>query len=159
MMTSIKAHPIRFILLTVLVLLTLRVLLWGGLNMTGFCWAEKRWLSDEERINLLITRIIQQKTVNLSAYSDQTVSFGVYPVLQYASVEDFRRVNPACCVINPVGPYELGKPRFIDRSTGFNSGKTIRIKYTQRYQDDNGQVKSKNLELLTYQTNCGLPKQ
>jgi hypothetical protein len=44
----VKANPVKFTLLFVVGLLCLRVFLWGALNLTGFCWAEKRWLSDED---------------------------------------------------------------------------------------------------------------
>jgi hypothetical protein len=70
--------------------------IWGGMNYSGFCWAEKRWLSDEERIDLAIAEVIKRKT----AYLERGIGGAKeYELIPYASIEEFKQKNPDCCSI------------------------------------------------------------
>ena len=68
----------------------------GGLNYSGMCIPEGRWLSDEEKIDIVIKKIIAAKQVYLM--------YGVagskdYEMIPYASVEEFKKENPNCCEV------------------------------------------------------------
>jgi len=70
-------------------------------NLKGFCWAEKRFLTDEERIYRLVERINKRDFFNLYANRKGIYLVGetVYDVVPYKSVEDFLTSNPDCCNI------------------------------------------------------------
>ncbi len=68
----------------------------AGLNYSGMCLAEGGWLSDEERIDIAIQRIISQKKVWIS---DGAAGSQEYDFVPYASVKEFKKKNPNCCTV------------------------------------------------------------
>jgi len=71
-------------------------------NLKGFCWTEKRFLTDEERIYRLVERINKRDFFNLYVLNEAgayLVGPTVYDVVPYKSVEDFLTSNPDCCKI------------------------------------------------------------
>jgi hypothetical protein len=85
----IRRHPI----LTLMLILLLPLVLRGSLNYSGFCWAEKRWLSDEERIDAAIEHLIAQEEM----YLDGVDGLKYYKVIPYKSVAEFKEKNHDCC--------------------------------------------------------------
>jgi hypothetical protein len=105
----IKRHPI----LTLLLIMLLPLMLRGGLNYSGFCWAEKRWLSDEERIDAAIEHLIYRDELYLEG---AIAGEKVYKVIPYKSVSEFKQKNQNCCAVvyvsdlthHPILDYILG---------------------------------------------------
>jgi hypothetical protein len=82
--SCIKNNPIKLILLTIL-----------GLNYLGFCFKELKYISDQEKIRIVVAELlkIQQKNI-----ADYRVDF--HP---YKSVDDFLSINKNCCEVSGGG--------------------------------------------------------
>lgn len=155
----IKAHPIKFAIFMVLVLLSLRVLVWGGLNMTGFCWAEKRWLSDEEKIVKAIDIDNSISYVRIDTPVNGGVSLESFDRISYKDANDLITQNPNCCRIERRKPKsypdnKLGR-LFAGSFTGDDSGDDISINYNAKYRDQKGTEKSLHNKFTRALMNCG----
>ena len=136
---------------TFLSVISAMILIVGSLNYSGFCWSKMRYLSDEEKFRMRFERVNQQDTIPIETQNKGTQ---YYEKVKYENFEEFMLMNPDCCAILP-GYYELPKPRFIDRITGFNNGEVIAMNYTVYYFDKNGNKKSKKIEARGVLQNCG----
>ena len=128
------------------------LLLCGILNYSGFCFNEFRYLSSKEQMESLFNIWNRSDRKNI-------VINGEYKVLErknrYASFDEFLVKYPDCCEINPGGPYEMGRPNFIDRITGHDSGSIIRLKFNEEFIDEDGKIITKELEIVDSLQNCG----
>jgi hypothetical protein len=72
------------------------------LNFTGFCYADKRYHSDQELIDLAITR-------GLKFVSELQGSeiYGSGEPIEYKSLAQFHQINPECCVLHRWGHSDL----------------------------------------------------
>jgi hypothetical protein len=122
-----------------------------ALNYSGFCLAQMRYLSDEEKFKLVfdyhIGNRIPEKIVNKTEQ--------LYTYIGHKSFDEYIKENPECCTINPGGPYELPPPSFSDRITGHNSGDIIVIELTARYLDEKGKERLKEYKVEQALQNCG----
>ena len=122
----------------------------ASMNYSGFCFAEGRYLSDEERIRLYLELSMR----NTYRYQERG-SIKDYEYIKYSSVDEFLEKNPDCCGVNIKKGYDLAPPRFLDRITGFNSGKIISIEFPAYKLSNNGKKKLVKDEFYHYQMNCG----
>jgi hypothetical protein len=85
------------ILLSLSLVLLLGVTTLGGLNVSGYCWSERRYLSDVELFRSAI------KTTNfgyghLRAFTlSRIVGYDIAELSPYSDVEQFIKENPDCC--------------------------------------------------------------
>ena len=124
----------------------------GGMNYTGFCLSQGRYLSDEEKISAGISYIERRDTVAI-----KTKDKGIQRykrVHSYLGEEDFRSKNAQCCEVgmNLVGEY--WEPSFLERVLGDYADK-IKIKYIVHYLDEMGSAVSGHRETDLVITNCG----
>jgi hypothetical protein len=115
---------------------------WAGMNYTGYCHAEGRYLSDEEKIDSAVQHV-------LAGYST-SVEFPVKIVngsfqrgpkwdksrntIRYKDANEFFEENPDCCKFSMV----IGEgytASIIDRIFGYIST-FVTIRYKVRYFDD-----------------------
>jgi hypothetical protein len=75
--------------------------LWGGLNISGYCFAKHSYLSDKEKIHIAV------------AYAFKRGFKGIH---DYQDVEDFLANNPDCCSVSSNCP--SGTEDGIDRALG-----------------------------------------
>ena len=75
----------------------------SGLNLTGFCYSELRWLSDREFV---------------AAAVEHEISWGANAA-DYASSAEFYAANPECCRVERF-PVDLQMPGFFERIFGFH---------------------------------------
>lgn len=71
-------------------------------NLKGFCWIEKRFLTDEELIYRLVEKINKQDFFNLYVLNEAgayLVGDTVYDIIPYENAADFLSANPDCCNI------------------------------------------------------------
>jgi hypothetical protein len=126
----IRRHPI----LTLMLILLLPLMLRGGLNYSGFCWAEKRWLSDEERIDAAIEHLINRDEMYLEG---AIAGEKVYKVVPYTTIEDFKEKNPNCCEVAYVT--DMTHSPILDSMTGVVSVWMPEISGTVNYIHDGKQ--------------------
>jgi len=68
-------------------ILALPLLIIAILNVNGFCWQQKRFLSDQELIDTAIRDSLRYHRAD-----------GPYPKI-YQSLEDMKTQNPGCCIL------------------------------------------------------------
>ena len=122
------------------------------LNYSSFCFREFRYLSSEEKMESLFN------IWNNSLYETILID-GEYIALErkntYASFDEFLQKHPNCCEIDPGGPYDMGPPNFINRITGFDSGTVIRFKFNEELIAPDGNILTKEIQILDRLQNCG----
>lgn len=75
------------------------LIVYETLNFTGFCYEQKRYLSDEELINAAVRYEIGEQ-YNLHAHNiDDRPAW----TRRYISVEEFHHINPNCCFVHRWG--------------------------------------------------------
>jgi len=155
------------------------------LSYNGFCFAQGRYLTDEERIRSAVEAI-------LASYPRITYAYDVLPkpgyevvrdktrccaqgdasrfdgskggtaidasqLIPYRDIEEFFAVNPDCCRFAREGLYgELGSVDFWTRVGGYSAG-FVSAKYRVRYRDADGKVRSKFSAVSWSFTACGEP--
>ena len=122
------------------------------LNYSGFCFKKFRYLSSRERIEFLFD--IWNKSSSKVFLKD-----GEYKefkrVKRYSNLDELLVQNPDCCTVDPGGPYETGKPDFIARVLGYNSGKVISLKFQEEFIDENGKLFIEDIQIEDRLQNCG----
>ena len=135
-----------------------------GLNYSGFCFAEKRYLSNEEKIREEFDYQNSRDTLPLDNPPDPKhvldKSFGGYNLahIKYKSFDEYIALYPECCSVNPGGPYEVSPEEFLDRILGYNSSDVVVINFKVRYLDENGSLKTGEKRFDNYLQNCGKPQ-
>ena len=121
-----------------------------GLNYSGFCFAEKRYLSKEEKIRAVFN--YQNNRGDLLKFVDNA---NPKEYIKYKSFEEFLAENPDCCHINPGGPYGVPPSSFWDRIFGFDSGDVVVVDFKVRYLDEKGNHGFEEVQFENFLTNCG----
>ena len=126
----------------------------AGLNYSGFCWEQGRWLSDEEKIKIFIFIHFLSTNDYIGTVTDFT---GKEPIEKknqssiYKSFEDFIEQNPNCCHLNILESADSGPPTFWTKVKGGYSN-TIIINYGKNHKIYNGTNPDKS---IFYIDNCG----
>lgn len=134
------------------------LLLFFGLNYSGFCFPEMRFLSDYERCERFFDEKEEDKWFRIWLDDDRgSIPLEYYSVkkIPYKSFESFIKKYPKSCDINGKAPYELAPTSFIDRITGFNAVKTITMEINTNYIDKDGVKKSEVFYYEDHTDNCG----
>jgi hypothetical protein len=135
------------------------------LSYDGYCFSQKRYLSDDEKIRLSLTRLLDiyppaviRKPIESEGWSRKgwSISPPSDPIA-YRDLEEFFLVNPDCCKVNPTEKYiEGGGLTLIERLTG-TATSVIEVAYLVRYRDSNGVVQSVKTKTQLHITSCGSP--
>ena len=131
-----------------------------SLNYSGFCFAEMRYLSNEEKIRAEFDYQNSRDTLPLDSPPDpkqvKDKSFDGYNLahIKYKSFDEYIALYPECCSVNPGGPYEVSPTEFLDRIFGYNSGDVVVINFQVRYLDENGSLKTVENRFENYSPNC-----
>ena len=118
-----------------------------SLNYSGFCFAEMRYLSNEEKIRAEFDYQNSRDTLPLDNPPDPKH-------IKYKSFDEYIALYPECCSVNPGGPYEVSPTEFLDRIFGYNSGDVVVINFQVRYLDENGSLKTVENRFENYSPNC-----
>ncbi|WP_161814422.1 hypothetical protein [Steroidobacter agaridevorans] len=135
----------------------------AGLNYSGFCLEQRRWLTDREKIEIAIKRI-------LASYPPTLIEVVTYPdgrkadryfqpenPVPYRSVDEFLQVNPECCeVTQREHPKISGSISLGSRLFGITSA-NVRVRYQVRYLDASGRMITRIMEPYIAISNCGRP--
>lgn len=127
----------------------------GTMNYAGFCWDQKRYLSEEEKIRIAIKGINELDFVYIRDKGESDGSSN-FDYIRYENVEEFLKKNPSCCRILYL-PYKDHVPprHLMDRIWG-TSGGTVEINFRARYQDKKGEEKEGDATWYVNQQNCGV---
>lgn len=135
----IRKHPFFIICIST-------ICIYGGLNYSGMCIPQGRWLSNEDRIRVLFERFNKQTITVIEGEEVRRIP--------YKSFDEFKLLNPDCCNQNGK-PYDLPKPRILNRITGVNSGSPLRIRYKIKYFDNKGISRDVENVVEVFTSNCG----
>jgi len=80
------------------------------LNFTGFCYAQRRYFSEQELVDFAIKQVIHFSDLVTSQVHDREV---------YGSVEDFHKLNSNCCILHRGGHQDLEEGVWV-RSFGWH---------------------------------------
>lgn len=126
--------------------------LYFGLNYSGFCFAEKRYLSNEEKIKAVFD--YQNKRTDLLIRVNVERSSNKY--IKYESFNEYIKENPNCCEVNPGGVYDIPPPSFLYPIFGGSpSGDVVVINFKVRYLNEKGKQRAKEIRFENLVTNCG----
>ena len=126
-----------------------------GMNYSGFCFKEIRYLTDKEKIQRVFNYQNNREAMPIESTNKGTQ---YYKQIKYGSFEEFLKDNPNCCAVNPGGGYDLPPPDFWDRIFGYNSGDAIVLNFNVRYLDEKGNQQSRKIKFENALTNCGIVK-
>jgi hypothetical protein len=123
-----------------------------GLNYSGFCIKEARFLSDEEKIEMAISEIILRSQGDLIV-PKQADGTTVLKAVRYKNVADFMAINKDCCEITTRAS-EGGTPPVLCKITGSFSS-YAHIKYIRRHLDIDGKIIVHPVNAYLHVSNCG----
>ncbi len=164
MISFIKNNPIKFILAVLLIVIL-------GLNYFGFCYSQKRFLSDEEKLNIVARNILvseaedfeyYKRVISLDKDNERRLELEKYypgkPV-PYRDINEFFALNPRCCTVSDEYIIE-GAERSIAHITLWSRlirtiSSVVTIKYLERYRDSEGVIQTKPVKHDWVITNCG----
>lgn len=131
------------------------------LNYTGYCHAEGKYLTDDEKIRGAVADVLKTypRAVYLAGTREEELRIGRPPpkTIPYQDVDDFLRLNPACCSVTFVRRNSEGAtPEFLARIVGAPSG-FVNVNYVVRYWNTNNQAQSKEVKTSVPISNCGKP--
>ncbi|KJC56402.1 hypothetical protein UP10_34535 [Bradyrhizobium sp. LTSPM299] len=125
----------------------------GSLSVSGFCFGEHRFLSDQEFIDAAVQELMKGRGTYslLHAGGSNTAVSGV----PYVSKEEFISDNPDCCSIASINYPRDSGPQFtiLDRVLG-RAAKLVKVKYKERWTED-GEPKVQVVDGYLGLTNCG----
>ncbi|MBD2244813.1 hypothetical protein [Nostoc sp. FACHB-888] len=122
-----------------------------GLNYSGFCFAEMRYLSNEEKIRAVFDYQNSRDTLPIKNFPDPKH-------IKYKSFDEYIALYTKCCSVNPGGPYEVPPTKFLDRILGYDSGDVVVINFKVRYLNENGSLETAEVRFDNYLQNCGKPR-
>jgi len=120
-----------------------------ALSYNGFCFSQKRFLSDTEFIDAAIAEIIRLRTHNVIAGGGlKSVN-----VIRYENIAEFRRLNPDCCTIVRHNS-EVKYVEFDDQVFG-RAAKSVSLTYALNHLDEYEHRKSARSTAEVVIGNCG----
>lgn len=148
-------------LLAVAVIVGVPWLLWrAGQNYLGYCSAEGRYITNEERIRLATEQEFFERASSPKDYGlfDEVHGKRVNverpdgTLLPYSNIEEFRRINPQCCSFTT--EVRNDEVTLLDRLTGSYVGDAV-IRYQVRFRLSDGQIVMHQREIAWEMGNCG----
>ncbi len=133
------------------------------LSYTGYCFSEGKYLSDQEKLRLVVVHVLKEYPPRLIVtYSEEDKRNHAGPrpsgkVIAYQDVDEFLLVNTPCCEVTKARKeYENSGPTFMEKLTGTVSS-FVGMDYWVRYWGDAG--KAKSIKTLGFYpiSNCGKP--
>lgn len=129
-------------------------------NYLGYCFAQHRYLSDQEKVASVVVHLLQNYP---PAMLRTPVEPGVWHAtrpqrpLYYTSVADFLARNPDCCALSLTRKELEGSgPTLMERVTGTVSA-FVGTEYKVRYRDDQDSIREIAVTGFQAISNCGKP--
>jgi hypothetical protein len=142
------------IALAILVAVATPAVTLGVLSYKGFCFDQRRFLSDEEAFTAVIQEIILRSSHVRVILRPEMVQFRPVKVIRYRDVNEFREWNPDCCKVVPHNMGEGPYASFSQRLFGYAS-RTVSVDYLVRYVGEDGSERIDDTTKKYVVTNCG----
>ena len=138
------------------------------LSYSGYCFEQKRFLTDDEKIRAVVREILvrypksgdvvhELKIVDGKRVWTKRKKWPESPV-PYESIDHFLRLNPDCCSVSDLATYGTGlvkisvMQRVLGRASDF-----VRINYYLRYLDEKGNENKKLIQDERVVNQCAKP--
>src|SRR5215213_679367 len=110
-----------------------------GLAYAGFCFGQKRFLSDNDYINAVVDRVVAQRRHQLISREGNVIRFTPVTVIPYRDREEFRSENPGCCQIFDSYVGDQFFPSTLLQKLTARAAANVSVTYKVRYLDEQGQ--------------------
>jgi hypothetical protein len=142
-------HIIFLLILDVLSIPLLNLTYRGVMNYSGYCFAENRYLTADEKIRIAFNHFNSMSTRARRFYKETP----------YCSFEEYVKANLDCCSVGKRVFSNLPPDDFFDRISGDNSGKIVTINFKSNYFDPEiSSFKAGEIPVHYVLTNCGKVK-
>lgn len=142
------------IALAILVAVATPAVTLGVLSYKGFCFDQRRFLSDEEAFTAVIQDIIVRSVHIRDIRTPRGIDSRLVRAIRYRDPAEFRSWNPDCCKVVPHNIGEGPYASFSQRLFGYAS-RTVSVNYLARYVDDDGSEQTDRTTKKYVVTNCG----
>ncbi|WP_132260554.1 hypothetical protein [Paucimonas lemoignei] len=142
------------------------VLYLGFLSYNGYCFGQKRYLSNEEKILIVVREILARYPKQGNVAYRLTIEdgqrkwkperLGPENPIPYRDEKEFFSINPGCCEVVKVARDTEGLINlpFLDRLFGFKSDFVV-VRYFLRYRDVDGTEQKKLIQTAPVISSCG----
>lgn len=137
--------------------LPLIAIAWGGLNWTGFCFSEFRYLSDEEFFERFLESNPSFLKPELWQIQNQLNDKTIRAVNPYKDAREYMSLFPDCCKFG----WQKGalseisnNPSIKERILG-GAPKRVAARINWRYVDEKGQSQMSSVYRIYASNNCG----
>jgi len=125
------------------------------LTYSGYCRAEGRWVSQEEKIRSAVIWVFQrQDRLRFRMTADGRQEVWRPTLIRYGSLDEFLDANKNCCGIRPIPGDDFTPPTFLTRLFGTLTDVVV-VSYTERYIDDSGTSQSERVVRQVEVNVCG----
>jgi hypothetical protein len=128
----------------------------GAKNYSGFCFAQNRHLTDEEKFRIVFNDINSRLNTTIVVGVGQNYARKTVQRIPYNSFEEYKKENMNCCKTGRRIPSEIPKEEFDERIFGLDSGVTVTLDFKTKYFDKDsnyyGVIGYTHYYILT---NCG----
>jgi len=122
--------------------------IYAAMNINGYCWPEKRWLSDQEILEGTINYVNSRGPDSANISNKQAGVYDKKRRIAYKNSEEFLKNNPDCCQIHH------GSGLLIHKVRGLSAG-YVEMKYKVLYNSKSGKIDSFVVEEQPGFSNCG----
>jgi len=155
MISCIKNNPLKFILAVLLTVIL-------SLNYLGFCFSQMHFLSDEEKLIIVVKDILAAdfaavELEKLDINDERRKRYLPIDRVPYRNIDEFFVLNPNCCQVTINYKSIGGEGDTVscwNRLTGFKSS-VVGVRYLVRYRNNEGIIQSKQIEVFPGINNCG----
>lgn len=142
------------IFLLLFIALVLAAVIAGSLNYTGVCIAEKRILSDEEKIHIAIDDLNKHGRGILSSIPECKSDAPKCEYIPYKNTAEFLSQNSDCCSVSVWKTHVTLSTSFSQRISGYYLA-TVRVIFDAHYKNKEGQDKTQQIKRAVLMGNCG----
>lgn len=134
----------------------------GTLNATNFCFAQRKFLSEDELVVTTVAalpkylELTQERGKTLLSYMDKSTDFSDVTIVNYKDVSEFTQQNPGCCRIGRFdGPREpVFPPSWWTVVSGY-AAKIVTVSFKLRYVSSTGEESFRNDPFYIWIDSCG----
>lgn len=144
--------PIGRVVITVMVTIIVGIIIgMPTLSLSGFCFSQRRFLTDQEYFDIAISKIM-----SLYCYQLMTPVTKCVPPIRYKDAADFRARNPDCCkFVRHNSDYAgSGIVTFSQRLSG-DAARSVLVNFKIDYVDADGSPQHTIGNALVVVGNCG----
>jgi hypothetical protein len=124
------------------------------LSYNGYCFNQRRFLSEQEYIDAAVKEAIRHSSFVQTIIEPGRFRLVSRSIIPFRSGREFRTENPDCCKLLPPDIRTNPSPTLWDRLFGYAATIAV-LTYAVKYFDDNGALQNGIATRYYAVTNCG----